>query len=489
MIGCTLSDYLKEIAEKFGDADAYRWYDGDRLCSRTFVGLGQDSRRIADLLNSRFGARAHIALFGETSYAWITAYFGIMTAGCISVPMDVKLDTGSIAARLEKADVTVLLLSERFGYLAEPLRGLCPQLKEILCMNDLEALSRDRDPEFETDIDENAPAQIMFTSGTTGVGKGVMLSHRNIMFVTHGSTHLCEPGERLLSVLPLHHCFELFYTQLSYLLQGAVVCVNDALENILPNMKRYGIHVLITVPMVANRFAAMIAKHEKDMSREQLRGLFGGNFRLIGIGGAAPSPEVIEIMHRIGIDVFSGYGLTEGTGGCIVNPIDSIRLNSIGLPFVEGLEVKIIDGEICLRGPSVMLGYYKDPEATAEALDGGWLHTGDLGYMDADGYVYINGRKNNMIVTSNGENVYPEELEGYIKDIPGAVEAVVYKRDNRLAAGVQLSDPALEQSVRDGISTINKRLPPYKAITAVSFRTSPFPVTTSMKVRRKEAIE
>ncbi len=487
-IGRTLSDFLNEISMKYRGADAYRWYENDRLCCRTYKELNQDSRRIASYLTVHFGPGTHIALLGETSYAWITSYFGVMTGSCVSVPLDAKLDSENLAARINKADVTVLLLSDRFNHLSDGFRRMCPQLKAIISMNEMLTLSAAGDPDFTTEIDENALAQIMFTSGTTGVGKGVMISHRNIMYVTHGSTHLCEPGDRLLSVLPLHHCFELFYTQLSYLLQGAVICVNDALENIILNMNRFGIHILITVPMLANRFAAMITRKENELSPEQIRGLFGGCFKLIGVGGAVPGENVIKTMQRAGLDVFSGYGLTEGTGGCIVNPIDSIRYESIGLPFVEGLQVKIIDGELCLKGPTVMLGYYKDEEATKETITDGWLHTGDLGYIDEDGYIYLNGRKNNMIVTSNGENVYPEELEGYISELPGVAEVIVYNRDNRLAAGIRLTDMSFEKTVNEGIAAINGRVPTYKAIASVSFQTSPFPVTTSMKVKRKEAI-
>ena len=483
----SLSDFLNEITEKYDSKDAYRWYEGDCLCSKSFNDLNNDSRRIASFLESEFGKGTHVALFGETSYSWITAYFGVMVCGDVSIPMDIKLDNNRIASRLKTADVSVLLLSDRFSYLSNILREMCPFLKSILSIDELLSLAEGFDENYETDIDCNALAQIMFTSGTTGEGKGVMLSHRNIMYVTHGGNRLCSPGDRLLSVLPIHHCFELFYTQLSYLLQGAVVCINDSLENIISNMNRFGIHIIITVPMLANRFAELINSKETEMTAEQIRGIFGGHFKLIGIGGAAASPDVIDTMHRIGIDVFSGYGLTEGTGGCIVNPIHSIRHESIGIPFIEGLEVAIIDGELCLKGPTIMLGYYKDKVATEETIVDGWLHTGDLGYIN-DGYVFINGRKNNLIVTSNGENVYPEELEGYIKDIPGVAEAIVFSNNNHLCAGIQLDDVESEMSIRDKINKINSSLPTYKKIIRIIFQTEPFPVTTSMKVKRKEAI-
>ena len=483
----SLSDFLNELTEKYDSRDAYRWYDGDRLYSKSFHELNHDSRRIASFLESEFGKGTHIALLGETSYSWITAYFGIMVCGGVSVPMDVKLDNQSLASRLKAADVSVLFLSGRFTYLSDTLENLCPSLESILNMDELLSLSQGFDENYETEIDCNALAQIMFTSGTTGEGKGVMLSHKNIMYVTHGGNSLCSPGDRLLSVLPIHHCFELFYTQLSYLLQGAVVCINDNLENILFNMNRFGVHIIITVPMLANRFAELINSKETEMTPEEIRGIFGGYFKLIGIGGAAASPEVIETMHRIGIDVFSGYGLTEGTGGCIVNPIHSIRHESIGIPFIEGLEATMIDGELCLKGPTIMLGYYKDKAATEEAIVDGWLHTGDLGYIK-DEYIYINGRKNNLIVTSNGENVYPEELEGYLKKIPGVAEAIVYSEKNHLCAGIQLHEAENEMPVRDMIREINRSLPAYKKIVRILFQTDPFPVTTSMKVRRKEAI-
>lgn len=488
-IGRTLSDYLTTISNKYGSADAYLWYEGDLLCRKTFSDLNTDSRRIASYLHRHFDPRIHIALLGETSYGWISAYLGIMAGGFVSVPMDAKLDATNLAARLAKADVTVLLISEKFSYLSDTLQKLYPGLKAILRINDLLTLSANEDPAFTAEIDENALAQIMFTSGTTGTGKGAMLSHRNIMHVIQMKERFCNPGDRLLSVLPIHHCFELFYTQLAYLLQGAVVCVNDSLENIIPNMHRFGIHIIITVPMLANRFVAAINKQKNELSPTQLQGLFGGHLKLIGIGGAAIHPDAIQTLHAIGIKVLFGYGLTEGTGGCVVNPSASQKPDSIGIPFVAGLQAKIIDDEICLKGPTTMLGYYNDEDATKAMLIDGWLHTNDLGYMDEDGYIYINGRKNNMIVTTNGENVYPEELEEYIKQIPDVLEAVVYQRDNALAAGIQLADMSREPLVRNEISKRNTQNPSYKAIVKLSFQTNPFPITTSMKVRRKEAIK
>ena len=487
-INGTLSDFLNEIDEKYDLMDAYRWYEGNLFYSRSYHDLNTDSRRIASFLDKKFNKGTHIALFGETSYSWITAYFGVMLCGDVSIPMDVKLDNNAIASRLKAADATVIFISDRYFYLSDILRRKCPFLKEILNIDELLSLSEGYDEKYETDIDYNALAQIMFTSGTTGAGKGVMLSHRNIMYVTHGRNSLCSPGDRLLSVLPIHHCFELFYTQLSYLLQGAVVCVNDSIENIIPNMNRFGIHILITVPMLANRFAELINQKESDMTPEQIRNIFGGYFKLIGIGGAAARPDVIDTMHRIGVNVFSGYGLTEGTGGCIVNPIDSIRHESIGIPFIEGLEVSIINEELCMKGPTVMLGYYNDRAETEKTIVDGWLHTGDLGYIK-DGYIYLNGRKNNKIVTSNGENVYPEELEEYIKKIPGVIEAVVYNHNDCICAGIQIDDLDNEESVQTGINNLNKTLPSYKKISILSFQRDSFPVTTSMKVKRNEAIK
>lgn len=486
----TLNNYLKEITEAkgFRSLDAYRWYDGTRIHTRTYGQLNADSRRIASYLNMRFGRGRHIALFGETSYAWMTAYFGIMVSGNISVPMDIKLDMDRAAARLERADVTVLLLSGRFMHLSGELREKCPYLKAILNMDELSALARNCNESFETEIDSSALAQLMITSGTTKEGKIVMLSHNNIYSVTHGNIHLCNPGERVLSILPIYHCFELFFTQLSYLLQGATICINSDISNIVSDMRLFEVNYIITVPLIVNQFAQIIKNitNKSVLNRDQIIAYFGGHLKKIGIGGAAVRPKVIDALRSAGIHVFYGYGLTESAGGCTVNadPID----DSVGKPFIDGLETAIIDGELCLRGPNTMLGYYKDKETTEKTIIDGWLHTGDLGYVNKYGCVHLYGRKDNLIVSYGGENVYPEEIEEDIKSIPGVVEAVVYKAANFLHAGIQLEEPEKEDHVRREINALNQRLPSYKAIVRLVFPASAFPVTTSMKVKRNDAI-
>lgn len=489
----TLNEFLTYTAQKFGALEAYVWGEGDRLVSKTFSELRDDAAHMAQWLRSRFGTRRKIALIGDTSYAWISAYYGVMCSANISVPTDVKLSPEQIARQLSFADVSVVFLSARYKALKDTILRQCRQVETVLTLEDFPAADGDAPALAEQAVDPDALASLMFTSGTSGDAlKAAMITHRSILADVTGPVPLCVPGDRLLSVLPIHHCFEIFVGQMKYLYLGGTICINDSMANLLPNLTRFGITIVVAVPALANLVANLIAQGLKaGKTIEDIKHILGGKLRRITIGGASASKEVIALLAKADITVFVGYGLTESTGGCLANCDASIRPLEAGAPYVEGMDMKLVDGELCLRGPMMMQGYYKMPLLTAKVMEGEWFHTGDLAEITDEGYVIILGRKDNMIKTADGEKIYPEAIEDKLLTIDGIASAMVCAVNNHLTAVLFLKEntPQKQAEVSAAVDQLNETLPNYAKIPDVRFRAKPFPMTTSLKIRRAEVMK
>ena len=371
--------------------------------------------------------------------------------------------------------------------------------------------------------DPEAMAEILFTSGTTGVSKGVMLSQKNLcanlkeyhrMNILEGTS--CDPVA--MSVLPIHHTYELTIGHLGMLYLGLTVCINDRLENIAANMNRFRPGFILVVPAIAEAFykkikdgisaggsqkkieiagrlCGFLEKMGIDARRQLFKSLlnkFGGNLTTIVVGGAALRMEVAETFTGFGINMLQGYGLTECAPLVASNCPAANKLGSVGKP-VQCMEVRIEQGEILVRGDCVMLGYYKNPEATAEAITrDGWFHTGDLGHLDEEGYLYITGRCKNLIILDNGKNIYPEELEEKLLTIDGVRDVMVYERSGQLCAAIHpadIHDGASLQRIREAMKTFNGEMPSYKRIVAFDFIAREFPKTTTMKIKRRESMQ
>ncbi len=488
----TLHEFLDYIALNFGDSEAYLWLDGEQIVSKSFNELRDDGTCMAGMLREKYGSDRKIALIGDMSYAWIAVYYGIMTGSNISVPLDTKLSLPEIADRLNFADVSVVFLSKKYAALRDGIISSCPQVETVLFMEDSLADVAEFPLISLPPVDPDALSSLMFTSGTTGDGlKAAMITQRAILADVTGPVPLCVPGDRLLSVLPIHHCFEIFVGQMKYLYLGGAICVNDSMANLVKNMNRFGITIVVAVPALANMLASMIGQGLKSRSVEEIKAMLGGKLRRITIGGASASIEVIETLAKAGITVFVGYGLTETAGGCLANCDASIRPREAGAPYVEGMEMKLVDDELCLRGPMVMQGYYKSPDLTASVLKDGWFHTGDLAEITDENYVIIKGRKDNMIKTPNGEKVYPEAWENRLLNIPGVTSAMVANIHDHLTAILFLKDdsPELREAIIKTVDQINGSLPNYEKIPDVRFREKPFPMTTSLKIKRGLVLE
>lgn len=490
----TLNTFLAYMAQQYGDLEAYVWCEGQDTLAKTFVQLRDEAARTAAWLLETFGTRQKMALIGDTSYAWINAYYGIMCSANITVPTDVKLSPAQIADQLSFADVSVVFLSQKYSALKEVILQNCPQVEKVLFLETLLTEVPASDVSItDMTVDCDALASLMFTSGTSGSAlKAAMLTHRGILADVIGPVPLCVPGDRLLSVLPIHHCFEIFVGQMKYLYLGGTICINDSMANLLPNLTRFGITIVVAVPALANLIANLIAQGLKSgKTIEEMKQLLGGKLRRITIGGASASKEVIDILAKAGITIFVGYGLTESTGGCLANCDASIRPLEAGAPYVDGMEMKLSDGELCLRGPMIMQGYYKMPALTAKVMEGDWFHTGDLAEITDEGYVIILGRKDNMIKTADGEKIYPEAIEEKLLNIDNVASAMVCSLHNHLTAILFLKDNAEEKqrAVLEAVETLNETMPNYAKIPDVRFRTKPFPMTTSLKIKRAQVMQ
>lgn len=519
-----LQEFANEIEKVYGDRDAYRYIVGDVVINKTFKQLKSDSFAIASWLVKKEWQGKHIAILGSTSYHWVTAFLGITCSSNVVIPIDKMLPENEILNLIKMGDVDMVFLSEEFEPMINNIRADDNQVVEIHSFSgtNFREILRTQPVELPK-INPNALAEILFTSGTTGHSKGVMLSQKNIVSNINDIYRMdfaqnIKKDPVVMSVLPIHHTFELTVDNLGVLYCGATVCINDKIENIVANLNRFKPSVILVVPTIADVFykkvmesistgrnkrkirtAKKINKFLKKFKIDARRKLykkllnrFGGNLTNVIVGGAPLRPEIAEAFDEFGINMYQGYGLTECAPLISANYPKANKIGSVGMP-VSYMDVKIQDGEILVKGDGVMLGYYKNPEATKEAFtEDGYLRTGDLGYVDSKGYLYITGRSKNLIILDNGKNIYPEELESHISKIEGVKDVMVYEGNGKLCAVVQptnVNSRALAKSIKQNLKQLNATLPSYKRIVSIAFIAKDFPKTTTMKIKRKEAIK
>ena len=483
----TLNDFLDLIAEQFGLAEAYVWFEEGNRVSKNHIELRQDSGKMAREIHRLFGTDHKIALIGDLSYSWICTFFGIINSGNIAVPMDTKTSAAELTDRLDFADVSVVFLSKHYHDLEAQILKDCAKVEKIYMLEEYPFCISSFESGALPPVDPEAVSSLMFTSGTTGDGfKAAMITQKGMLADATGYAPVCMPGDRVLSILPIHHCFELFVGQMKCLYMGAAICINDSVANILKNLSVFKIASVLAVPSVANLLSSVVEREIKTKTAEEIRQLLGGHLNRITIGGAPTNAKIIETLSSVGITVIDGYGLTESTGGCLCNQNPALMPEAAGTPYVKDMQVKISDGEICLKGPMIMKGYYKSPALTEKVMEGDWFHTGDLGEITENGYVVVYGRKDNLIKLSNGEKVYPEECEDILSNIDNVNQNMVCALDDHLVALVLLKDQSEEckNDLIEKVNQINDRMPNYKKIMDIRFRSTPFPMTSSMKIKR-----
>lgn len=496
-----------------------------------------------------------IAVIGENCYQWALSYLAAACGTGVVVPLDKELNAEELKQQIIRADVSCVLFDSKHEDTFRQIKasGETPlsllvsfsesseknEVSEISQLIDegnrlLEAGSRDF---LDAEIDNEAMGILLFTSGTTGKAKGVMLSHKNIvteLMVAPTIFDLTEE-DRYLSILPLHHTYECTCSFLMALYKGSSVAFCEGLKYITKNLKEVEPTMMLGVPALYEKLYSTIWKNirkqgkEKllkrmirinnatkkigiDMSRvlfKQILDVFGGRMKTMICGGAAINPEILDGLRDFGINALQGYGLTECAPMGAFNPQDCPNSASVGVPF-PGLQIKMINpndegiGEICVKGDHVMLGYYQMPEETAKVLDkDGWFHTGDLGYIDDKGYTFLTGRQKNVIITKNGKNVYPEELEYQLSNISFIEESYVFGQeldsgnDITIVASVIIDKDAAEEILGAGytnddlkkliwteVDKINEDAPFYRKIKKIIIRKSAFVKNTSQKIIR-----
>lgn len=501
MVTSTIREILVDAQARFKDADVVRYKIGkNQIETKSYTQLKEDSESFSRVLNSLGQQGNHIAVIGMTSYAWIVTYLGTVNCGSVAVPLDVSLPAEEACELIDRADVTVLVVDEVRKDLAAIVKERCPKLKYLISMqkesNTEEILSfwqLIRDNKGSCDFMPNPEdlCTIMFTSGTTGKSKGVMLTHRNI---AENATCLdMKIPERtvILSVLPIHHAYCLSMDVIKGLSFGSIICINDSLLRVAKNIKLFQPNMILMVPLMIETMAKKLEDAQGLPPEIVKKEVFGEQFHTICSGGAYLNPAYIDLFNKYGISILQGYGMTECSPVISTSVSWNIKKEAVG-QLIPNCEAKIVDGELWVRGSSVMMGYYKMPKETEETLVDGWLRTGDLGYVDEEGFVFLTGRKKNLIITKNGENVSPEELENKIgenrlvqeilvRENNGVIEAEIFP-DQEYIQKQQIGD--VQSRLQEIIDEYNKSAAPHKKIYSLKIRDVEFEKTPSKKIKR-----
>ncbi len=492
-----------------------------------------------------------VAIIAKNRYEWALTYIAVLNGVGITVPLDKGLKEEEIISCLSrsKAD-SIVFEKEYLETMKKAKENKDIQIKEYICMDDIEEegikkfsdlikegqkLLKEGNKEYlEAKIDEEKMATIIFTSGTTSMSKAVMLSHKNITSNIN-NIHKVEKiysTDVNMAFLPFHHTFG-STGLLVFLAKGATNVFCDGLRHIQNNLKEYKVSVFVCVPLlleamykkimtevekqgktkvikIGTKISNFLLKLGIDIRRKlfkQILDNLGGNIRFVISGASGIDKKVAKGFNDFGILTVQGYGLTETSPVLTAEREEKMRLGSCGVAIPE-VEIKVKDpneegiGELIAKGPNVMLGYYENKEATDEVIKDGWFYTGDLGYIDKDGFVFITGRKKNVIVLKNGKNIYPEELELLINNLSYVAESMVYgkPKDDDLLLSVKIvyneeyvkekypdtSEEKLKEIIWNDIKEINKKLPNYKHIKNLIITNEPMIKTTTAKIKRFE---
>lgn len=548
-----LRQLVRTGAEQFGDKDIYIYLENKEEKHLSYKENYENLLSFGTVLGELGLLGKTVALVGDTHPYYMTSFLSIISGNGTTVPLDKDLPIDTLIDFMNIAEVEAVIYTEKFNKQFLDKAERLPGVKYFIPIHDLtedcskeqvvsfrELLLRGRES-YEagntayTDIEPDLEhvAAILFTSGTTGTSKGVMLTHKNFVATTNSACKIMDHfhSENLfVDCLPINHSYEITAGQLSIQNLGATMVINDSVRNALRNFAKYKPDALMLVPLYVEtmykKIWAEIAK--KGMTKtvralmkvsdgllkigvdmrakffSQITGALGGRIKYIVVGGAAMSPKIINDFRSFGIYITEGYGITECSPLVAVNPLGAEKLHSVG-PAVECCEVKIDKaedeetGEILVKGDNVMRGYLKNEEATKEVFtEDGWFRTGDIGYMDKDGYIFITGRKKNVIILSNGKNVFPEELEEHLAERSDVIgESVVIGRPHENGEVVitaviypnpEFSEGKTEEEIaigiKDAITEVNKSLPVYKQMRDIDIRKTEFEKTTTRKIKR-----
>ena len=497
----TIREILVDAQERFGPELGVRYKVGkNQVEDKTYTQLREDSERFSNALAALGQQGSHIAVIGPTSYRWFVTYLGIVNCGSVAVPLDASLPAADVWELLDRADVTLLVADAARRDVAEGALEHCPQLKSVVLMQ------QEEDGEGLLSFDKLLAAHpgpcdvmpqpdqlctIMFTSGTTGKSKGVMLTHRNLAENAESIQMNLPDRLVLLSVLPIHHAYCLCLDLIKGISLGAVICINDSLLRVVKNIQLFKPEMILMVPLMIETIAKKLEENTILPPKLVKNTLFGKQLTKISSGGAYLDSSYIELFAKYGITILQGYGMTECSP--VISTTRPWKPNNRAVgQLIDNCEAKTVDGELWVRGSSVMQGYYKMPEETAATLEDGWLKTGDLGYVDEEGFVYLTGRKKNLIITKNGENVSPEELENklspnrlvqevLVRENKSVIEAEIFP-DYEYARKKHIKD--VRAALQEIIDEYNKTAAPQKRIYSLIVREKEFEKTTTRKIKR-----
>ena len=551
-----LRDMVRQSADIYGEYDAF-WVKDHETTKQRNISFRQFQNEISYLGSALcdLGLQGGmIAIISENRYEWCLSYLSIVNGTGTAVPLDRELPAGEIHSLLERSDACAILCSGNYLDVLAPIKADLPNLKKIICfdldqsqgdalaLNELmehgkSLIERGKSLFVDAPIDNEAMNMLIFTSGTTDQSKGVMLSHKNIAsdIMAVSSLLYADNNDRFMSILPLHHTYECTAGFLTMVYLGVTVCFCEGLRHITRNLQEYKPSIIMSVPLILENVYTKVIKKAKKKKRcgkvrlglfaagtlmklgidirrrlfKEVLGNLGGNLRLVISGAAALNPKVVKALRAMGLNIMQGYGLTECSPIVSVNRLDHYNDLSSGLP-VAGIEVAIDHpdsegiGEIKVKGPITMLGYYKNPEATNAVLRDGWLYTGDNGYIDKEGFLYISGRIKNVIVTKNGKNIFPEDVELYLNKSQFIKESLVYGVDSKneddtiVCAKIVPNMDAIAEKyghlpgqqelyslIKQEVLKANKKLSSYKKVRHFEVREEEFEKTTTKKIKRQ----
>ena len=541
-----IRDLYRSSAVSFGSKVLYYYSEDGERKQLSYAEFWNTIRAFGTALYKYGLEKARIAIVGDTHPYWVAAFVAALSSGGVAVPLDRELDDDEMIAFMKKAKCTAVVytscmnkrLTSRLDDLSFieyfiPIHasgeafsgGRVISFEDLLSEGAL--MIEGGDDRFEsTPIDMEKMSALLFTSGTTGSSKGVMLSHKNLAACTRAACSATQYGtsSTFVSVLPIHHTFELSTQHLAMSNLGGTALINESLRYATKNFKDFKPNNLILVPLFLETVHKKIWNEirKKGIERRvttsmkaalgmlrvgidvrpklfsQITAAFGGELRSVVVGGAPIDPEIVKDFYAFGITVLQGYGITECSPLIAVNRPGRVKFDAVG-EVVDCCEVRIDpiegspagEGEILVKGDNVMIGYYEDEEATAAAFTSdGYFRTGDIGFIDEDGFIHITGRKKNVIIASNGKNVFPEEIEERLLKIDVIKECVVLQRGEDIVALVypdpekKLSDEEAQNAVKDAITALNKSLPTYKHIAKFEIRSEEFEKTPTKKIKR-----
>ena len=553
MIEYSVKNYADKVAYKYkknGDLKHVEYVE------KTYEQVGKDIKAFAtELLNKGLENRK-IVVIGNNRYEWCISYLAVTSANMIIVPLDKALPNNEIENLVIRSEAEVAIFDKKYIEVMKKLKkDTNANLKILICMdnikdNDVENFSqllqkgkellKNDDNRYEkVKVNPEKMSIMLFTSGTTNVPKAVMLSQKNICanLSDFASWVKLYPTDTLLSFLPIHHTFECTVTFLYGFYSGCTVAFCDGLKYIQKNLVEYKVSVFVAVPLVLETMYKKVQKAIHDQGKEKListmvkisntllkckidlrKVIFkkildnlGENIRLVLYGAAPMNKETIVGFNNFGIELVQGYGLTETSPVIAAETDKEKKPGAVGLAL-PSLNVKIDhpdengEGEILVKGPSVMIGYYHNDEENQKAFIDGWFRTGDYGYITEDGFIYVTGRKKDIIVLQNGKNVYPQEIEFLINKLPYVTESLVYQRskdktDTMLCAKIvydkdlikeklgEKTEKEYQELIWEKIKEINQQLPVFKHIKKISITTEPLIKTTTQKVKRYEELK